>query len=184
MNAFPPSSHWLEGPLLPPPEVWHREEEVRVGGVEVNLHTSDWPGQQAQAIRPWLAALVSKAKIWSLPLNTSHLTFCLIMVLEIFFAGNSKENSKSLKPVYVPETNKAWINKYRGSFLLKLLRTIHLTLWSLFHLSGYYPLITIGIYMCCNRVLPPTLQYNKYVTRSKFRTGDPRLTYRGVLNHD
>ena len=51
-NAFPSSSHWLEGPLFPPPEVWHREEEVRVGGVEVNLHTSDWPGQQAQAIRP------------------------------------------------------------------------------------------------------------------------------------
>ena len=50
------------------------------------------------------------------------------MVLEIFFAGNIKENSKSLKPVYVPDTNKAWINKYRGSFLLKLLRTIHLML--------------------------------------------------------
>ena len=27
----------------------------------------------------------------------------------------------------------------------------------LFHSSGYYPLITIGLYMCCNRVLPPTL---------------------------
>ena len=43
------------------------------------------------------------------------------MVLEIFFAGNTKENSKSLKPVSVHDRNKAWINKYRDSFLLKLL---------------------------------------------------------------
>ena len=29
------------------------------------------------------------------------------MVLEIFFAGNTKENSKSLKLVSVPDRNKA-----------------------------------------------------------------------------
>ena len=45
----------------------------------------------------------------------------MIKVLEIFFAGNSKENCKSLKQVSVHDTNKAWINKYRGSILLKLL---------------------------------------------------------------
>ena len=28
---------------------------------------------------------------------------------------------------------------------------------NLFYSSGYYPLTTIGIYMCCNRVLPPIL---------------------------
>ena len=48
----------------------------------------------------------------------------MIKVIEIFFAGNSKENSKSLKLVSVPDTNKAWINKFGYSFLLKLLRTI------------------------------------------------------------
>ena len=32
-------------------------------------------------------------------------------VLEIFFAGNTKENCKSLKPVSVHDRNKAWINK-------------------------------------------------------------------------
>ena len=80
--------------------------------------------------RPWLAALVSKAKIW--PRN--------------------------------------------------LIRPRNLTLWSLFHWSGYYPLITIGLYMCCNRVLPPTLQYNKYVTTSQFQQGKIRLTSCGVLN--
>ena len=42
-------------------------------------------------------------------------------VLEIFFAGDTKENCKSLKPVSIHDRNKAWINKYRGSFLLKLL---------------------------------------------------------------
>ena len=41
-------------------------------------------------------------------------------VLEIFFAGNTKENCKSLKPVSVHDRNKGWINKYRGSFLLKV----------------------------------------------------------------
>ena len=49
-----------------------------------------------------------------------------------------------------------------------------LTPWSLCHWSVYYPLITIGIYMCCNRVLPPTT--------SQFRQGKFRLTSRGVLN--
>ena len=39
-------------------------------------------------------------------------------VLEIFFAGNTKENCKSLKPVSVHDRNKTWINKYRGSFLV------------------------------------------------------------------
>ena len=42
-------------------------------------------------------------------------------VLETFLAGYTKENCKSLKPVSVHDRNKAWINKYRGSFLLKLL---------------------------------------------------------------
>ena len=41
-------------------------------------------------------------------------------VLEIFFAGNTKENCKSLKLVSVHDRNKTYI-KYRGSFLLKLL---------------------------------------------------------------
>ena len=44
----------------------------------------------------------------------------LIVVLEIFFAGNTKK-TKFLKLVSVHDRNKAWINKYRGSFLLKLL---------------------------------------------------------------
>ena len=39
----------------------------------------------------------------------------------MFCWKSTKENSKSLKPVSVPDTNKAWINKYRGSYLLKLL---------------------------------------------------------------
>ena len=42
-------------------------------------------------------------------------------VLEIFFAEDTKESCKSLKPVSIHDRNKAWINKYRGSFLLKLL---------------------------------------------------------------
>ena len=56
----------------------------------------------------------------------------MIKVIEIFFAGDSKENSKSLKPVSVPDRNKAWINKYRGSFLLKLLWTLLLLLVYIF----------------------------------------------------
>ena len=45
----------------------------------------------------------------------------LIVVLETFLAGNTKENCKSLKLVSVHDRNKVWINKYRDSFLLKLL---------------------------------------------------------------
>ena len=32
-----------------------------------------------------------------------------------------------------------------------------LTPWLLYHSSFYYPPFSIGIYMCCNRVLPPIL---------------------------
>ena len=45
----PPPSHWLARLLYSPLPVQYWEEEDRVGGVEVNLHTSGWPGQQAQA---------------------------------------------------------------------------------------------------------------------------------------
>ena len=53
-------------------------------------------------------------------------------VLETFFAGDTKENCKSLKPVSVHDRNKAWINKYRDSFLLKLLWTILIVLLYIF----------------------------------------------------
>ena len=53
-------------------------------------------------------------------------------VLETFMAGYTEENCKSLKPVSVHDRNKAWINKYRGSFLLKLLWTILIVLLYIF----------------------------------------------------
>ena len=102
-----------------------------VRGVEIHLHTShsnlllpvsylrrrkEQPFQsmtgRKKCIRNSTLARQSRAT-----LNRN----IFIVVLEIFFAGNSKENIKSLKLVSVPDTNKAWINKYRGSFLLKLL---------------------------------------------------------------
>ena len=52
--------------------------------------------------------------------------------LETFFAGDTKENCKSLKLVSVHDRNKASINKYRGSFLLKLLWTILIVLLYIF----------------------------------------------------
>ena len=55
-----------------------------------------------------------------------------IVMLETFFAWDTKENCKSLKPVSVHDRNKAWINKYRGSFLLKLLWTILIVLLYIF----------------------------------------------------
>ena len=44
-----------------------------------------------------------------------------IMIVETFFAADAKENCQSLKLVSVHYRNKSWINKYRDSFLLKLL---------------------------------------------------------------
>ena len=44
-----------------------------------------------------------------------------IVIVETFFAADTKENCQSLKLVSVHYRNKAWINKYRDSFLLKLL---------------------------------------------------------------
>ena len=41
--------------------------------------------------------------------------------------------------------------------VLWLVSNFPLTPWSLCHWSVYYPPITIGIYMCCNRILPPIL---------------------------
>ena len=53
-------------------------------------------------------------------------------VLEIFFAGDIKKTLKSLKLVSVHDRNKAWINKYRDSFLLQLLWTILIVLLYIF----------------------------------------------------
>ena len=110
-------------------------------GVEIHLHTSHsillpfW-NLRRRTERPLQSMTGRGIRILNskvtLRLSATLIPKSVIVVLEIFFAGNTKENSKSLKPVSVHYRNKAWINKYRDSFLLKLLWTILILLVYIF----------------------------------------------------
>ena len=99
-------------------------------GVETHLHTSHSILLPLWNLRRRIERPLQSMTGRVIRILNSNVTFrssvtlipnSLIVVLEIFFAGNTKENCKSLKLVSVHDRNKAWINKYRGSFLLKLL---------------------------------------------------------------
>ena len=102
-----------------------------VPGVEMNLHTSHSILLLAvlylrRRIERALQSMTGRGNCIRSSIVTEKSQITLIpkvlnVVLETFLAGNTKEKCKSLKPVSVHERNKAWINKYRDSFLLKLL---------------------------------------------------------------
>ena len=101
-----------------------------VPGVEIHLHTSHsillLPVLYLRRIERALQSMTGRGNRIhsSIVTEKSQITLIrkgLIVVLETFLAGNTTEKCKSLKPVSVHDRNKAWINKYRDSFLLKLL---------------------------------------------------------------
>ena len=123
--------------------VWLRAAMLlSVPGVEIHLHTS-----HSILLLPVLnlkrkieQALQSMNGRGTHIFNSNCVSFktvtlrlkSFIVIVETFFAADTKENCQPLKLVSIHYRNKAWINKYRDSFLLKLLWTILIVLLYIF----------------------------------------------------
>ena len=103
-------------PLYPPPPSIISEEEERAA-----LPVNDW---KVEVHLELYSSSVASDHCQAEKLHRD--------VSEPIWVDCTKENRKSLKPVSVRDRNKAWINKYRCSFLLKLLWTILIVLLYIF----------------------------------------------------